>query len=104
MLATSQSPGLPETLATAYNPGMCRFARPVIEIKCQKILKNLNNRKTFKNSKKVLTLERESLYNNRAVERIPHCRTSKHGILAQLGEHLPYKQRVIGSSPIGPMN
>ena len=25
-----------------------------------------------------------------------------HGILAQLGEHLPYKQRVIGSSPIGP--
>ena len=23
------------------------------------------------------------------------------GILAQLGEHLPYKQRVIGSSPIG---
>ena len=27
-----------------------------------------------------------------------------HGILAQLGEHLPYKQRVIGSSPIGPTN
>ena len=26
----------------------------------------------------------------------------KLGILAQLGEHLPYKQRVIGSSPIGP--
>ena len=26
----------------------------------------------------------------------------KIGILAQLGEHLPYKQRVIGSSPIGP--
>ena len=26
------------------------------------------------------------------------------GILAQLGEHLPYKQRVIGSSPIGPIN
>ena len=24
-----------------------------------------------------------------------------YGILAQLGEHLPYKQRVIGSSPIG---
>ncbi len=23
-------------------------------------------------------------------------------VLAQLGEHLPYKQRVIGSSPIGP--
>ena len=26
----------------------------------------------------------------------------QNGILAQLGEHLPYKQRVIGSSPIGP--
>ena len=26
----------------------------------------------------------------------------KIGVLAQLGEHLPYKQRVIGSSPIGP--
>ena len=25
---------------------------------------------------------------------------AKHGRLAQLGEHLPYKQRVIGSSPI----
>ena len=27
---------------------------------------------------------------------------NKYGVLAQLGEHLPYKQRVIGSSPIGP--
>ena len=27
---------------------------------------------------------------------------SLFGVLAQLGEHLPYKQRVIGSSPIGP--
>ena len=26
------------------------------------------------------------------------------GIIAQLGEHLPYKQRVIGSSPIGPID
>ena len=26
----------------------------------------------------------------------------KHGILAQLGEHLPYKQGVTGSSPVGP--
>ena len=30
--------------------------------------------------------------------------TFEYGILAQLGEHLPYKQRVIGSSPIGPIN
>ena len=28
----------------------------------------------------------------------------RYGILAQLGEHLPYKQRVIGSSPIGPIH
>ena len=27
-----------------------------------------------------------------------------NGGLAQLGEHLPYKQRVIGSSPIGPIS
>ena len=26
------------------------------------------------------------------------------GSIAQLGEHLPYKQRVIGSSPIGPID
>ena len=25
------------------------------------------------------------------------------GILAQLGEHLPYKQWVTGSSPVGPI-
>ena len=25
-----------------------------------------------------------------------------YGILAQLGEHLPYKQGVTGSSPVGP--
>ena len=27
--------------------------------------------------------------------------TATLGILAQLGEHLPYKQRVTGSSPVG---
>ncbi len=32
----------------------------------------------------------------------PH--PGRFGILAQLGEHLPYKQRVIGSSPIGPID
>ena len=29
-------------------------------------------------------------------------RLGRFGILAQLGEHLPYKQRVTGSSPVGP--
>ena len=28
---------------------------------------------------------------------------NEYGILAQLGEHLPYKQRVTGSSPVGPI-
>ena len=39
-----------------------------------------------------------SLYTNEVFERTDQC-----GVLAQLGEHLPYKQRVIGSSPIGPI-
>ena len=30
-------------------------------------------------------------------------RMNRCGILAQLGEHLPYKQRVTGSSPVGPI-
>ena len=39
-------------------------------------------------------------YNNvRAVER----EARPNGVLAQLGEHLPYKQRVTGSSPVGPI-
>ena len=29
---------------------------------------------------------------------------SNYGVLAQLGEHLPYKQRVTGSSPVGPID
>ena len=28
----------------------------------------------------------------------------KNGVLAQLGEHLPYKQGVTGSSPVGPIS
>ena len=28
------------------------------------------------------------------------CLNQSFGIIAQLGEHLPYKQRVIGSSPV----
>ena len=36
-----------------------------------------------------------------------HCKVQNYnfiaGILAQLGEHLPYKQRVTGSSPVGPI-
>ena len=31
------------------------------------------------------------------------AKNKKIGVLAQLGEHLPYKQRVTGSSPVGPI-
>ena len=37
------------------------------------------------------------------IERCATYNMSSHGIIAQLGEHLPYKQGVIGSSPIGPI-
>ena len=36
-----------------------------------------------------------SLYTNEVFERTEQC-----GVLAQRGEHLPYKQRVTGSSPV----
>ena len=38
-----------------------------------------------------------------SVESAEEFHSYVYGILAQLGEHLPYKQRVIGSSPIGPI-
>ena len=46
----------------------------------------------------MLTFLLYPLYNSKA-----SCASDSrlYGILAQLGEHLPYKQRVIGSSPIG---
>ena len=36
------------------------------------------------------------------VERLLCILCINYGILAQLGEHLPYKQRVTGSSPVVP--
>ena len=47
----------------------------------------------------MLTISGILLYNKQAVE----GQQRKHGILAQLGEHLPYKQRVTGSSHVGPI-
>ena len=38
------------------------------------------------------------------VERLLCILCINYGILAQLGEHLPYKQRVTGSSPVGPIH
>ena len=49
-----------------------------------------------------------NLLRNASVVRIHHLPVTyimyvfEFGVLAQLGEHLPYKQRVTGSSPVGP--
>ena len=46
-----------------------------------------------------MTICQKSVYNSKAVS----DKLTGNGILAQLGEHLPYKQRVTGSSPVGPI-
>ena len=55
------------------------------------------SKKVEKISKKLLTNEND--YD--IISKSPQD-DSTHGSIAQLGEHLPYKQRVIGSSPIVP--
>ena len=52
-----------------------------------------------KNRKKVLTFCNTDSILIKSVA----VATDEYGILAQLGEHLPYKQRVTGSSPVGPI-
>ena len=42
-------------------------------------------------------------FNSIIAKRVRDKDPQGYGIIAQLGEHLPYKQRVIGSSPIGPI-
>ena len=58
-------------------------------------------KKIKKSSKKVLTnaklCGKIGITQGRQAKRSARC-----GSIAQLGEHLPYKQRVIGSSPIVP--
>ena len=53
-----------------------------------------------KNRKKVLTFCNTDSILIKSVA----VATDEYGILAQLGEHLPYKQRVTGSSPVGPIH
>ena len=43
-------------------------------------------------------------FNSIIAKRVRDKDPQGYGIIAQLGEHLPYKQRVIGSSPIGPIS
>ena len=54
----------------------------------------------LKNAKKIVDICSCPRYNNGVGQR---KRPTSNGILAQLGEHLPYKQRVTGSSPVGPI-
>ena len=46
-------------------------------------------------------MKNNSIIAERVTEKL--LKPKQYGVLAQLGEHLPYKQRVIGSSPIGPI-
>ena len=48
--------------------------------------------------------EKKSLTKTLKKSIIIYVANAMNGSLAQLGEHLPYKQRVIGSSPIVPTN
>ena len=62
-------------------------------VSTKKLEKNL---KIFQNFfKNLLTTERDC-------DIMLKSPKGRHGSIAQLGEHLPYKQRVIGSSPIVP--
>ena len=63
----------------------------------------------FENMKKIKEISKKYLQNPKlygSIHLVAEVHTeaqNKYGVLAQLGEHLPYKQRVIGSSPIGPI-
>ena len=50
--------------------------------------------------KKVLDKMVCMVYTNKVAEM--RSTSERHGSIAQLGEHLPYKQRVTGSSPVVP--
>ena len=63
---------------------------------CKKI------KKFQKSLKKVLTNRKSCDKILITQGRVPEAIENECGSIAQLGEHLPYKQRVIGSSPIVP--
>ena len=63
-------------------------------------LRNREQKKVWKNLKKVLDKTECMMYNQS--RRWGEQHTEANGSIAQLGEHLPYKQRVTGSSPVVP--
>ena len=62
--------------------------------------KNIEKKRKNK-IKKVLTKVGVDYIINKSVDERKHDK--EFGIIAQLGEHLPYKQGVTGSSPVGPI-
>ena len=58
--------------------------------------------KGFEKNKKIKKLFKKVLTNLESCGILLESPQGDHGSIAQLGEHLPYKQRVIGSSPIVP--
>ena len=58
----------------------------------------LADKKFLKKFKKVVDILFYIMY----IKQVADRQRQTHGIIAQLGEHLPYKQGVTGSSPVGP--
>ena len=50
------------------------------------------------------TVDKSALLVYYTFRRRDHLTQATNGSIAQLGEHLPYKQRVTGSSPVVPTN
>ena len=65
-------------------------------------LKNIEKRGIFSGKKIFLKIFQKSVDKQKILcyNLTRRKRKSEYGSIAQLGEHLPYKQRVIGSSPI----
>ena len=61
--------------------------------------RDVESKRNLKKLKKVL---KKVLTKQKTCDIIYESSRETYGSIAQLGEHLPYKQRVIGSSPIVP--
>ena len=74
--------------------------------KCRKTSKNKGKKIFLKKIQKSVDNYHNLSYTVQAVasETKTNKRHTGYGVLAQLGEHLPYKQRVTGSSPVGPIH
>ena len=73
------------------------FPEPVRRLSRAKLRKCINCDIAGENLEKPIDNPPPGCYNL-----IRRRRSGDNGSIAQLGEHLPYKQRVIGSSPVGP--